>query len=60
MEPALAALDYGQNSSVGKIREIHPGLPARIHVVLIRQRSDSERRGGERERDEAVRDAGGG
>jgi redox-sensitive bicupin YhaK (pirin superfamily) len=28
---------YGQNSSVGKILEIHQEPPGRIHVVLIRQ-----------------------
>jgi hypothetical protein len=30
---AVAA--YGQNSSVGKILEIHQELPGRIHIVLI-------------------------
>jgi acyl-CoA hydrolase len=35
--PTLALAAYGQNSSVGKILEIHQELPGRIHVVLIRQ-----------------------
>jgi hypothetical protein len=37
LEDARALAVYGQNSSVGKILEIHQELPGRIHVVLIRQ-----------------------
>ena len=37
LEDARALAAYGQNSSVGKILEIHQELPGRIHVVLIRQ-----------------------
>jgi len=37
LEDARAYATYGQNSSVGKILEIHQELPGRIHVVLIRQ-----------------------
>ena len=37
LEDARAIAVYGQNSSVGKILEIHQELPGRIHVVLIRQ-----------------------
>jgi hypothetical protein len=37
LEDARAFAAYGQNSSVGKILEIHQELPGRIHVVLIRQ-----------------------
>src|SRR2546422_4529048 len=37
LEDARAVAAYGQNSSVGKILEIHQELPGRIHVVLIRQ-----------------------
>jgi acyl-CoA hydrolase len=37
LEDARAIAAYGQNSSVGKILEIHQELPGRIHVVLIRQ-----------------------
>jgi hypothetical protein len=37
LEDARATAAYGQNSSVGKILEIHQELPGRIHVVLIRQ-----------------------
>jgi len=37
LEDARALATYGQNSSVGKILEIHQELPGRIHVVLIRQ-----------------------
>jgi hypothetical protein len=37
LEDARAVATYGQNSSVGKILEIHQELPGRIHVVLIRQ-----------------------
>jgi hypothetical protein len=37
LEDARAIAVYGQNSSVGKILEIHQELPGRIHVVLIRK-----------------------
>jgi hypothetical protein len=37
LEDARAYAAYGQNSSVGKILEIHQELPGRIHAVLIRQ-----------------------
>jgi hypothetical protein len=37
LEDARAIAVYGQNSSVGKILEIHQELPGRIHIVLIRQ-----------------------
>jgi hypothetical protein len=37
LEDARALAVYGQNSSVGKVLEIHQELPGRIHVVLIRQ-----------------------
>jgi acyl-CoA hydrolase len=37
LEDARAYAAYGQNSSVGKILEIHQELPGRIHVVLIRR-----------------------
>jgi acyl-CoA hydrolase len=37
LEDARAYAAYGQNSSVGKILEIHQEAPGRIHVVLIRQ-----------------------
>jgi hypothetical protein len=37
LEDARAVAAYGQNSSVGKVLEIHQELPGRIHVVLIRQ-----------------------
>jgi acyl-CoA hydrolase len=37
LEDSRAIAAYGQNSSVGKILEIHQELPGRIHVVLIRQ-----------------------
>jgi hypothetical protein len=37
LEDARALAAYGQNSSVGKILEIHQELPGRIHIVLIRQ-----------------------
>jgi hypothetical protein len=37
LEDVRATAAYGQNSSVGKILEIHQELPGRIHVVLIRQ-----------------------
>jgi LUD domain len=37
LEDARAIAVYGQNSSVGKVLEIHQELPGRIHVVLIRE-----------------------
>jgi len=37
LEDARALAAYGQNSSVGKVLEIHQELPGRIHVVLIRR-----------------------
>ena len=37
LEDARAYAAYGQNSSVGKVLEIHQELPGRIHIVLIRQ-----------------------
>ena len=37
LEDARAYAAYGQNSSVGKILEIHQEDPGRIHVVLIHQ-----------------------
>jgi hypothetical protein len=37
LEDARAIAAYGQHSSAGKILEIHPELPGRIHIVLIRQ-----------------------
>jgi hypothetical protein len=37
LEDTRALAAYGQNSSVGKILEIHQELPGRIHIVLIRQ-----------------------
>jgi acyl-CoA hydrolase len=37
LEDARAIAAYGQNSSVGKILEIHQELPGRIHVVLVRE-----------------------
>jgi hypothetical protein len=37
LEDARALAVYGQNSSVGKILEIHQELPGRIHIVLVRQ-----------------------
>ena len=37
LEDARAMAVYGQNSSVGKILEIHQELPGRIHIVLIRE-----------------------
>jgi L-lactate utilization protein LutC len=37
LEDTRALAAYGQNSSVGKILEIHQELPGRIHVVLVRQ-----------------------
>ena len=38
LEDARAQAAYGQHSQVGKLLEIHPELPGRIHIVLIRQR----------------------
>jgi acyl-CoA hydrolase len=37
LEDARAYAAYGQNSSVGKVLEIHQETPGRIHVVLIRK-----------------------
>jgi hypothetical protein len=37
LEDTRALAAYGQNSSVGKILEIHQELPGRIHIVIIRQ-----------------------
>jgi hypothetical protein len=37
LEDARAYAAYGQSSSVGKVLEIRPDTPGRIHVVLIRQ-----------------------
>ena len=37
LEDARALAAYGQNSSVGKILEIHQELPGRIHIVLVRE-----------------------
>jgi hypothetical protein len=37
LEDARALAAYGQNSSIGKILEIHRELPGRIHIVLIRR-----------------------
>jgi LUD domain len=37
LEDSRALAAYGQNSSVGKILELHQELPGRIHIVLIRQ-----------------------
>jgi hypothetical protein len=37
LEDARALAAYGQNSSVGKILEIHQEQPGRIHIVLIRK-----------------------
>jgi hypothetical protein len=37
LEDARAYAAYGQNSSVGKVLEIHQEQPGRIHVVLIRK-----------------------
>jgi hypothetical protein len=37
LEDARAIAAYGQNSSVGKILEIHQELPGRTHIVLVRQ-----------------------
>jgi hypothetical protein len=37
LEDARALAAYRQNSSVGKVLEIHQELPGRIHIVLIRR-----------------------
>jgi L-lactate utilization protein LutC len=37
LEDTRALAAYGQNSTVGKILEIHQELPGRIHIVIIRQ-----------------------
>ena len=37
LEDARALAAYGQNSSIGKILEIHQELPGRIHILIIRQ-----------------------
>jgi hypothetical protein len=37
LEDARALAAYGQNSSIGKVLEIHQERPGRIHVVLVRQ-----------------------
>src|SRR5260221_8187370 len=37
LEDARPQAAYGQHSQVGKVLEIQPELPGRIHVVLIRQ-----------------------
>jgi hypothetical protein len=37
LEDARAYAAYGQNSSIGKILEIHQESPGRIHVTLIRR-----------------------
>jgi hypothetical protein len=37
LEDGRALAAYGQNSSVGKVLEIHQEQPGRIHIVLIRQ-----------------------
>jgi acyl-CoA hydrolase len=37
LEDARAQAAYGQHSQVGKILEIHQGLPCLIRIVLIRQ-----------------------
>jgi len=37
LEDARAQAAYGQHSQVGTALEIHPELPGRIHLVLIRQ-----------------------
>jgi acyl-CoA hydrolase len=37
LEDARAYAAYGQNSSVGKVLEIHQEAPGRIHIVVIRQ-----------------------
>jgi hypothetical protein len=37
LEDARALAAYGQNSSVGKVLEIHQERPGRIHIVLVKQ-----------------------
>jgi acyl-CoA hydrolase len=37
LEDARAYAAYGQNSSVGKVLEIHQETPDRIHIVVIRR-----------------------
>ena len=37
LEDARAYAVYGQNSSVGKVLEIHQETPGRIHIVVIRR-----------------------
>jgi hypothetical protein len=37
LEDARAIAAYGQNSSIGKVLEIHQETPGRIHVAIIRQ-----------------------
>jgi LUD domain len=37
LEDARAYAAYGQNSSVGKVLEIHQETPGRIHIVVIRR-----------------------
>ena len=37
LEDARAVAAYGQHSYVDKIMEIHPELPGRIHIVLVRE-----------------------
>jgi hypothetical protein len=37
LEDARALAAYGQNSSIGKVLEIHQERPGRIHIVLIRR-----------------------
>jgi acyl-CoA hydrolase len=37
LEDSRAFAAYGQNSSVGKVLEIHLESPGRIHIVLIKQ-----------------------
>jgi LUD domain len=37
LEDARALAAYGQNSSIGKVLQIHQERPGRIHIVLIRR-----------------------
>jgi LUD domain len=37
LEDVRALAAYGQNSSVGKVLEIHQERPGRIHIVLVKQ-----------------------
>jgi hypothetical protein len=37
LEDARAFAAYGQNSSIGKVLEIHQEAPGRIHIVIVRQ-----------------------